>query len=287
MGIKVNKLPQKFGLEQPFIHDRTIWLAGTGICLALLHLVLTWQLMHQSDQIVINALFWLAILKMVVKRGDQISSDRFSRFAGLLMLGLIVAISLSSFQVEAWFVRLFPALAVLSLCLLVSGFRLKHQRRTGLLLIPLMIPRGIVEQAIEKAIGQPIQILTAQFSAFALHYVGFNAVQQNTTITLKQGAVDVLFRCTGIPLLILLLQLALFFFVMFPLTQQQRIKVLIVAGLISFLLSGFRVALMAVVVQDQLLFNFWHGGSGSQIFSTSAIVLFGWFCQQSLESQTA
>lgn len=286
MLIKVNRLYRAIALKQSFIPDRSIWLAGTGICLALLHLVLTWRLMHQSDQLMLNALFWLAILKLLTQRDCVTNRDRFSRFVGLLLLGFVLAKSFSSFQVEAWFVRLFPALVVLSLCLLISGFHLKHHWRTGLLLIPLMIPKGVVEKAIETAIGQPIQVLTAQFAAFGLHYIGFDSVQQNTTITLKQGAVDVLFRCTGIPLLILLLQLALFFFVMFSLTRHQKIKILIVAVLISFLLSCFRVALMAVVVQDRAVFDYWHGGNGSQIFSTSAIVLFGWFCQQALESQT-
>jgi cyanoexosortase A len=115
-----------------------------------------------------------------------------------------------------------------------------------------------------------------------LHYLGFDAVQQRTTITLNQGAVDVLFRCTGIPLLILLLQLALLFFMMFPLCQKQRMRLLITAVLIAFLLSSLRVALMAVVVNDPIAFSYWHGGNGSQLFSTGAIALFGWLCQQAL-----
>jgi cyanoexosortase A len=138
----------------------------------------------------------------------------------------------------------------------------------------------MVEHVCEQAIGQPLQVVTAQFAAFVLHYVGFNAVQQQTTITINHGAVDVLFRCTGIPLLILLLQLALLFFVLFPLTRQQRVRVIVLAVLIAFLLSSLRVALMAVVVNDPIAFAYWHGGNGSQLFSTGAIVLFGWTCQR-------
>ena len=283
----MNKLLRNVVLHQHIIqhiiiHHYRIGLAGAGISLAFLHLVLTWQLMRQSDQVVMNALFWVAILSTIADDRHTAGRDRFSRFVGLLLLGAIVTKSLAIAHVEAWFVRLFPAFAVLSLGLLLSGFQLKRHWRAGLLLLPLMLPKGILERTIEQMIGQPLQVFTAQFAAFVLHYLGFNTAHHHTTITINQGAVEVLFRCTGIPLLMLLLQLALLFFVMVPLSQQQRVRIIFIAVLIAFLLSSLRVALMAIVVNDPIAFAYWHGGNGSQLFSTGAIVLFGWFCQQSL-----
>lgn len=261
-----------------------IWLGwiGLGIGFALLHLYLTWQLVKQTDQLVINALFWLVILGTITQQSRQFRSDRCSRFIGFLLLGLLLAKSFSMPQVEAWFIRLFPAFAVLVLSLLMSGFRLNHQWRVGLLLLPLMIPRSLVEHLAEQLIGTVCQLLTAQVAAFLLHYLGFQVMQKGTIITLNQGSVEVLFRCTGIPLLILLLQLAVLFLITFPLPKLQQLKIFLVATTIAFLLSSLRVAFMVVVVNNPAAFAYWHGGEGSQIFSTGAIVLLGWFCQSLL-----
>ncbi|XGV97095.1 MAG: archaeosortase/exosortase family protein [Leptolyngbya sp. BL-A-14] len=276
----MNNPLQNVALNQYFIRHGRIWLVGSG--LALLHLVLTWRLMQQVDQVAINALFWLAILGTLINHGFNVRYDRRAYVFGLLLLGAIVAKSLTVAHPEAWFVRLFPALAVVSLGLLISGFHLKRHWRAGVLLIPLLLPRGLLEQAAESTFGKPLQVLTAQVAAFVLHYIGFDTSQRHTTIIVNHGAVDVLFRCTGMPLLILLSQLALLFFVMFPLHSTQRMRIIILAVLISFLLSSLRVALMALVVTDPIAFAYWHGGNGSQIFSTGAIVLFGWLCQRVL-----
>lgn len=268
-------------MQSPINPTQLGWM-GLGTGLAIVHLILTWQLVKQTDQLVINALFWLAILGTLTRQRCQVGSDRRACFVGFLLLGLILAKSGSMAQVEAWFVRLFPAFASLGLSFVISGFRLNHQWRAGLLLLPLMIPRSLIEQVVEQLIGGFCQVITAQFTAFMLHYLGFQVMQKGTVITLNQGSVEVLFRCTGIPLLILLAQLALLFLITFPLPQLQQIKILLIATAIAFLLSSLRVALMVVVVSNPTAFAYWHGGEGSQIFSTGAIGLFGWVCQQFL-----
>jgi len=277
----MSNLIQKLALSSAPVYRLKLWLAGVGLGLALLHLVLIERLMHQTDQVIINGLFWSAILGTMAKPHDR-SSDRVSHYLGLVILGGIVVSSFAALAEEAWFVRLFPVFAVLSLGLLTSGFRLQQQWRTGLLVIPLIIPRGLVEKGIEHLIGQIIQILTAQFAAFILHYLGVDIVQKGSTISSSFGSVEVLFRCTGVPLLILLLQLTFLLVVVFPVNQTQQFRLVVIAVAIAFLLSSARVALMAVVVKDSVAFEFWHGGNGSQIFSTGAIALFGWLCLQAL-----
>lgn len=272
----------KLAADQWFTSDRSFGLIGLGIGLAGLHLILTWRLLHQLDQLVINAVLWLAILGILTQHRHKPNHDRGSRWLGLLLLGIGLVKGLSISHPEAWFVRLFPPLVIFSLILLISGFQFKQHGRIGLLLMPLMLPRGLVEALVEHLVGYPTQVLTAQFAAFVLHYIGYDAVQQNTIITLKQSGVDVLFRCTGIPLLLVLLQLALLCFGVFSLSWAHKIKLIAVAAFIAFLISSLRVAMMAVVVSDRAAFDYWHGGAGSQLFSTGAIVLFGWFCQRSL-----
>ncbi|MGI0488916.1 archaeosortase/exosortase family protein [Pantanalinema rosaneae CENA516] len=280
--ITVNNVLHKLAAGQWFRGDRPFALIRLGIGLAALHLILTWRLLHQFDQLVLNAVFWLAILGVLIQSRHQPNRDRGSRWIGLALLGVGLVKSLSISHPEAWFVRLFPALMIVSLILLISGFQFQPHGRIGLLLMPLMLPRRLVEHLAEQFVGEPVQVLTAQFAAFMLHYIGYDAVQQNTIITLNQGGVDVLFRCTGIPLLIVLLQLALLCFGVFSLSWSHKIRLLTVAAMIAFLISGLRVAMMAVVVSDRAAFDYWHGGTGSQLFSTGAIVLFGWCCQRSL-----
>jgi len=275
----MSNLIQKFALSSSPIYRLKFWLAGVGLGLALLHLVLVERLMRQTDQVVLNGLFWFAILGTMAQSNNR-GSDRLFHYIGLVVLGGIVAGSLAAPAKEAWFVRLFPAFAVFSLGLLISGFRLQQHWRTGLLVIPLMIPRGTAEQGVEHLIGQTIQILTAQFAAFILHYLGVDVVQKSSTISSSFGSVEVLFRCTGIPLLILLLQLTVLLIVVFPVAWRQQLRLVVIAAAIAFFFSSVRVALMAVVVKDPVAFEFWHGGNGSQLFSTGAIVLFGWICLQ-------
>jgi cyanoexosortase A len=277
----VNGLLRKAFSLQNWEFDYWVRLIGTAILFALIHLFLTWRLLHQVDQVIFNALFWIAILRILAKVPGR-AGEGLPRCIGYFLLGLILVRSLTLAPGEAWFVRLFPVLTLLGLGLLASGFQIRRHWRVGLLLFPLMLPRGIVEQMAELLIGKQTQILTAQFSAFILHYLGFETVRSGTIISLNQGAVEVLFRCTGIPLLILLLQLTCLFLIVYPIPRQQQVRVVLVAVIIAFLLSGARVALMAIVVKDAAAFAFWHGGEGSQFFSTGAIVLFGWFCQQSL-----
>lgn len=277
----LKNLQQRRGADRLLILGCPIEFAGISVGLALLHLVLIGRLLHQVDAIVMNALFWLALLKVFMDARCQVKRDRLPRFAGHLILGLLVVNSLPIVPLQAGFVRLFPVLAALSLSLLF-GLSWKQHWRMGLLFTAILLPRGMVEPLMEQAIGAPVRILTAQFAAFVLHYLGFAVAQQDATLTVNHGAVEVLFRCTGLPLLVLLLQLVLIFFGVVSLSLPQQARIVLVAVGVSFLLSGLRVALMATVVRDPAAFEYWHGGSGSQIFSTSAIVLLGGFCQQFL-----
>lgn len=263
------------------LQDFKIWLGGIGIGLILLHLLLIWKLTGQTDQILLSGLFWLAIAQKLWQRRQQLQwhSDGIASAIGLLLMGMTLIKSLSLFWVEASFLRLLPGLIAVSLGLLAAGWRLQQFWRELLLVLPLILPKGLLLQGLETAIGLPIRTLTAQFSSFMLHYLGFNVLRQGTVIELPNGAVDVLFGCTSIPALILLLQLAILFIAFFPIAPAQYIRVLMASASIAVVVSSSRIALLAIVAADKSSFSYWHGAQGSQIFSTIAIVLFGEFCR--------
>ncbi|NJR65525.1 MAG: cyanoexosortase A [Leptolyngbyaceae cyanobacterium CRU_2_3] len=212
----------------------------------------------------------------------QWQSDGIASTVGLLLIGMTLIKSVSLFWVEASFLRLLPGLIAVSLGLLAAGWRLQQFWREFLLVVPLILPRGLLLHSLEAAIGLPIRTLTAQFSSFMLHYFGFTVIRQGTVIELPDGAVDVLFGCTSIPALILLLQLAILFITFFPIISTHYLLVLAAAATIACVVSSLRVALLAVVVADASSFAYWHGAQGSQIFSTIAILLFGEFCRSLL-----
>lgn len=261
--------------------DFKIWLSSIGLGLILLHLLLVWKLTEQTDQILLSGMFWLAIAQKLWRRRRQLQwkSDGITSTIGLLLLGLTLIKSMSLFWTEASFLRLLPILIAVSLGLLAAGWRLLQFWRELLLLLPLILPKGLLLYGLEAAIGLPIRTLTAQFSSFMLHYLGFTVIRQGTAIELPNGAVDVLFGCTSIPALILLLQLAILFVAFFPVAPAHYSRVLAASVAIAFGVSSLRIALLAIVVADASSFSYWHGSQGSQIFSTIAIVLFGKFCQ--------
>lgn len=259
--------------------DSKIWLGGTGVGLVLLHLLLIWKLTGQTEQILLSGLFWFAIAQKIWRRRQHIQwrSNRGADTLGLMLIGIVLAKSLSLFWVEASFIRLLPGLIALSLGLLTNGWRLQQFWRELLLLFPLILPKGLILHHLEAAIGLPIRILTAQFSGFALHYLGFTVLRQGTVIELPNGTIDILFGCTGIPLLILLLQLAILLITLFSVSPDQYIRILVATVIIAFVISSLRIMLLAIVVADASSFDYWHD-SGAQVFSTVAIILLGGFC---------
>lgn len=77
-----------------------------------------------------------------------------------------------------------------------------------------------------------------------------------------------------------LLGLAALFLVMFPTDWSKKILVPVVATLLAFIVNGGRVALMAVLAASSNMkaFDYWHTGSGSQLFAMTSVVIFGLFC---------
>jgi len=124
-------------------------------------------------------------------------------------------------------------------------------------------------------------IATAKFSTILLWYLGFEVICQGVYIFLPTGGVEVNSFCSGVMPMLTLLQLALLFLLMFPTKLRDKILVLVASVTLAFLVNVIRVALMAVLVafSNQTAFEYWHSGSGSQIFSVISMLAFGWFCQ--------
>jgi cyanoexosortase A len=256
-------------------------LSGIGLGLILLHLLLTWRFTSSIDQLLLNVIFWGTIVMLIYQKRHHLpwQHDCFSSTIGSLLMGLLLCKSISLFPNESEFIRFFPSLAGLALALLASGWKVHRYGRELAIVLVLMIPPGLLGRLLEWSIGGEIQILIAQSAAFLMHYVGINLVTQGTEILLKQGAVRVEYACTGIPIWILLGQLASLLVIGFRLDYSEIGKIFLAVTGISWLLATIRVIVMANVIAQPRQFDYWHGAAGGQIFSTIAIVLFALFCQ--------
>ena len=253
---------------------------GIAVGLSILHLGLSWRLSGDTDQLILNVIFWFGLLSLVWQKKDilYLESDVFSSFFGFILIALVLLKSISVFWFESYFIKLAPLFITLGLTLLASGIKgIKQYWRELMFVLILSIPEGLFIQLFEKTFN--VTTLTAKFAVFILWYLGFQSSGQGVNVILPTGYVYVNDICTGISTALLLLKFSVLFIFMFPTDWLKKILVLLGAISIAFVTSGIRVALMAIFVSNQEAFNYWHGSQGNQIFTTTSILIFGLFCR--------
>ncbi len=277
-----------------------------GLGLASLHLLLSWQIIGRTDQLILTALLWLAVSHGLLrsqpvsplprptppsnaKKHGRLSkiSHQLTPCFGVALVGLICLKSTSLFAFESAFVLLLPGLIIFALGLLDATFRSLWRWQMMGLILTLMLPQGSVAQWVETIMAHPIQLLLAKSTTFLLHYLSFEVFREGIHIYLSAGTVRVDYECTGVPLLVLLLQITLPIALLFGLSLRQSFTTAIVAILTTFCLSSLRIAIMALSVANEQRFEYWHGTAGGQVFSTVAIALFGLFCLWQTETQSS
>jgi cyanoexosortase A len=265
------------------------WLGVIGIGLAVIHLLLSWQVSSQPDQIALNSLYWLAIIAVSKRRirTSPLESSWLASSLGTLLIALILCKSVYLSAGDSSFVRLLPGFIVLGVALLASGFKFSAYWREGVLAAVLMIPPVASNYVLKRFWGYNLQIVIAKISAFLMHYVGFEVQRQDITIGLPHGAVSVAYECTGGDILILLWQLCIPAIFLLPMSRLQKIIMPMWTVALILALGSLRVTIMAIVVNKSALFEYWHGPAGNQIFSTLGICIFGSICCWLIESHLA
>ena len=257
------------------VQEPKYWLLGIASGLIALHLTLTSRI-DDSDLFGTMLLFWGVVAFLIWERHESLTfeSGVFASFFGASLIALILLKS-SSISEYDFFIRGTPFLSGISLALLASGTKgLKQYWQELLILGYTAIPPGLIGVFVDVA------LLTAKFSAFLLHYLGFEVVRKGVFLILEKGSVEVYHGCSGVNAMLQLLGMALVFLLMFPTTTGQKIVLPFVAIITAFLVNAARVALMAVLVSlsQPEAFKYWHEGNGSVIFSMIAVFIFGLFC---------
>ena len=257
------------------IQEPKYWLLGIASGLIALHLTLTSRT-NDTDLFGTMFLFWGVVAFLIWERHESLTfeSGIFASFFGSSLIALILLKS-SSISGYDFFIRATPFLSGISLALLASGTKgLKQYWQELLILAYTAIPPGLIGVFVDVA------LLTAKFSAFLLHYLGFEVVRKGVLLILEKGSVEVYHGCSGVNAMLQLLGLALVFLLMFPTTVGQKIILPLVAIITAFVVNAARVGLMAVLVSlsQPEAFKYWHEGNGSVIFSMIAVFIFGLFC---------
>lgn len=251
------------------------WLLGIAAGLIVLNLTLTWRA-NNVDLFGTIMLFWGVVCFLLWERYESfnLESGIFASFLGATFTALILlkSASISGYDI---FLRVAPFLSALSIGLMASGVKgLRQYWQELFILAYTIIPPGLINRFVD------VSLLTAKFSAFILHYLGFEIVRNGVLLKLPAGSVEVNHGCSGTNGILQLLGLALVFLLMFPTTKSQKIIVPIVSVIVAFIVNSARVALMAVLVaySQPEAFKYWHEGNGSVIFSMIAVGIFGLFC---------
>jgi cyanoexosortase A len=268
-------LPRAIALTQ----TQWFYLFGIFTTLAVLHLDIIRKHPIEGGEVTFYALCWSGILFLLWQsRHHEYTGNWVSSCLGLGLLFIIIFRPLHLWHSDLILFRFGPIFAGLGLGLLSFGFSgLKQNWRLFLLLILMLFPFGYINELL--AFRLQFSEFTAAISAFFLHYLGFKATAQGAYVILPTGQVKVLYYCTGGLLIVWLLRLSLLIMiVVFPLTWRQRSALVMSAIGTGFLVGCFRVALLAVVVNNRSVFSYWHGYTGGSIFMGIATITYAALC---------
>ncbi len=250
------------------------WLIGIAAGIAAIHLTLTWRA-DNVDLFGSSLLFFLAVVSLLRDRQTPLKLDSGISASGIGIVLITFVLVRSVVMPSKVFLLLSPLLAALGLALLASGFNgLRQYYRELTVLFFLGAPQALVPPLVDTT-G-----ITAKFATLVLWYLGFKVSRDGLNIYLNSGAVEVYPGCSGIEGITYLLSLAGLFLVMFPMNWFKRGLTLLVAVTVAFVVNGMRVALMAHLVasSEMEVFQYWHKGDGSLIFSMISVLLFGACC---------
>ena len=260
------------------------WLFSSLIGIAILYLSLTWKTTANIDRLTTDTLFWGIILWLLWQKKERLnlSSDPISGFLGFLLLGLTLSKTITLYGFESALIPLIPIFSAIALALIASGFKGLSQYIQELFFAWfLFFPTGVIGNFIDRILH--VTIINAKIATYLLYYLGFNTESYSNEVILYlpelgkfKAVVD--YPCTGIPMILLILKLALLLISCVRLTKKQKIVLPVFSIVLGFLLGVIRVCILTILIPDPDRFGYWHGSAGAQIFSTLAIVIFSGFC---------
>ncbi|WP_088240605.1 cyanoexosortase A [Calothrix rhizosoleniae] len=251
------------------------------LCLTL---SLTPVYLHKLDVIEIarfvsnNILAIAIVIWLVWQKRNQIQSkpQKYSTLLGVTCIALVCS---QIFDHTSMWLQILPALTALGIALITSGFSgLKQYWREFAILLIIGI-FGAFKPQIEENFG--LASITAQFAHYLVMKWGIPSVRQGTLILFSpETAVEVTQGCAGYRQIFWLLEIALFYVVLFSSRLKQALIVPTVAVFLAFIGNSIRVLFLSILVSagDKAGYVFWHDGKAGDIFVVIPTLIFGLFC---------
>ncbi len=251
------------------------WLLGVGVILVSLHLVLVARAENSDDLLPLSALVWAGGIYLGWRSPIPWRRDWPSTLVALPIFMWLLIRSLSPHALDVTFLRFYPPLIWLVFALLTGGWPyLLRQRQIGLVLSLTAIPPGLLY----KLADWPL--LVANTAHVVLHFLGFQVNRLGLyEIAIGPVPVRVDESCSGINIIHLLWAIAVVWVFILPTTRWQKIVLPLLGVAIAFLVNALRVAFLAAVVVNKPMFDYWHTGSGSQLYSPIAVAAFVVCCK--------
>ena len=262
------------------LKQSNFWLFAIAVGLTIIQLDLNWKLLGSIDALTPRGLFLIGILYLIWKKQHilNLKSDLFSTLIGLFLISFILIKSLSLFWFESFFVKIFALFSFFGVALIASGIKGLKQYWQEFIILLLSLSDGLLLSLVAAKVD--VSLLAAKVSNFVLWYLGFSVYRQGVNVILPTGGIEIYPGCSGLNAILLLLQLSLVFILIFPINISQKILLPIIAVSLAFIINIFRLILMTLLVANynHQGFEYWHGESGNQIFSTISILAFGFVC---------
>ena len=259
------QLPSKAQLQSP-----SFWL----LTIAGLLIALNWHLAKYNS---VYLIFWYAAFYITWsnRKTRYFDSDIFSTTIGLMLITWVLVRCILSDGNADVLSHIYPLISILGVCLIASKISKINQYWREIIIVSLTgIPFLHIFDWLSPT--ESISILDAKLSRFLLWYVGFDVHQADNIVFLPTGSIEILDRCSSFSLLWLMWQFCLVIYLCFSLKKTQKILLGFWATIIALVVNGVRLCLMAILVanSNDEAFEYWHGGSGAEIFTTIAILLF-------------
>ena len=261
--------------------DKNAIYAVILVTLVALQVLLYWRYLHNVNQFIIQAIPIFGVFWQVYQKQRQLKPDGnlLGKLSGIIIILLVLFRAKYLFFVEASvFSHFSPWLILIGYVLLVDGLRgIKKYRREILvciLIIFISLLMRILMQFLRAREFEEfsVEVISAKLTSFMLWYLGFEAKSQGTIVYVNGGAIDIYFGCTAIPLLIELFKIVLITVLLFPNLCRNFWLLFIMPVIISVVLSIIRLVIIALVVNDEDAFEFWHGIQGGNLFTTLAFI---------------
>jgi cyanoexosortase A len=122
-----------------------------------------------------------------------------------------------------------------------------------------------------------LAVITAKAATFVIWYLGHEVELQGVVIVMPEGAVVVDQGCAGPGVISYLICLAAVFVFFFPVNMARRVLAFVVAIAIAVTINLIRVVVLAFLENAGRhdAFDFWHQGTGGQLWTMLPVLLFG------------